>query len=112
MKKATIFGNLGRGVLATALTAIAPNVTYADNFVGTDFQAVASNAKMSTAADYSGYEKLNLSVLGNTAWVPKRGAAGPIRTETPDQSAAAAQAEAQTRQLEMNLGPIGGRNTP
>jgi len=56
--------------------------------------------------DQSQYDKVNLGPLSASLWAPKRGAQGPMRED--DNSKLAMQA----RDLERQLGPVGGRNTP
>ena len=117
MKRATSFRKLQPSLLAAALALSASGLVYADNFVGTDFQQqaeMASRLPSPPPPDYTGYHKLNLSVLGDTAWAPdSRGAQGPVRNEALDPQAEAAAMKAQERQhdIDIRLGPVGGRNT-
>jgi hypothetical protein len=93
---------------AVVIAALAPGLASADNFVGTDFQAAAATAHGTPAFDYAahGYRKLNLSVIGNIAWVPTdQGAQGPVR-ESMDSGAAMLQ------DTDRRFYPVGGHNTP
>ncbi len=112
MKLRTLHRKLGTGVLLTALAGLAPGVALADNFVGTDFQALASKAQSAPEFDYPGhgYRKLSLSVIGDIAWAPTAsGAQGPLRSEPMDAATAAAAHKSEILQREMDhrfsLGP-------
>lgn len=57
--------------------------------------------------DPSHYDHINLGSIASTLWVAKRGAQGSVREDE-----AGAMAARQARELESQMGPIGGRNTP
>lgn len=107
---------LGRGSAIAALASLglisAAQADWSNHYGETGvsgvgyFTNLASGGK-SPEFDTSRYDKLNLGSIASTQWVPKRGAQGPVR-----QDEASAMAERQTRELERQLGPIGGRNTP
>ena len=113
MTRATSFRKLQPGLLAAALALSAYGLAYADNFVGTDFgkQAqMANSLPTPPAPDYTGYHKLNLSVLGDTAWAPDtpRGAQGPMRDDSLN--AEAKEAAARRHEMDLRIGlPIGIR---
>ncbi len=99
--------------LVAMLVALAPGAASADNFVGTDFQAMATAAAARSTPEFDyaahGYRKLNLSAIGNTAWVPaESGAYGPLR-ESMDSTATGRSA---VLDQDRRFYPIGGHNTP
>lgn len=92
--------------LAAMLATFAPGVALADNFVGTDFHTVAAAAGSAPEFDFAahGYRKLNLSVIGNIAWVPSdRGVQGPLRAHD---------GPVMDQEIDRRFYPIGGHNTP
>jgi hypothetical protein len=99
------------GACVAALTLCLSSLGLAAEFSSTDFQQLTRNAQKAGEIERSGYEKLNLSAIGETVWVPVvRGAQGPLR-EGPVDSAVAAKLQAAERDLNMRLGPVGGRGT-
>ncbi len=117
MKERRPFGKSHAGALVATLVVFAPMVVQADDFVGTDFGSLAMKAEKSTEFDYAanGYHQLNLSVLGETAWVPSdRGAQGPMRNDSTDPAIEAARERSASLQhdMDMRIWPIGGPNTP
>ncbi len=117
MNEGRSFRKSGAGALFATLALFAPMAAQADNFVGTDFGTLAMQAQKSAEFDYAGngYHKLNLSVLGDTAWVPgASGAQGPMRSATTDPAieAAAERSARLQHDTDMRVWPIGGPNTP
>ena len=116
MKHAT-FPKSGRRSVIALLAILAPfSLATAGELnlsaIGNHFQEPTAGATTPTV-DMSRYEKLNLSAIGDTAWVAKRGAEGPRRSDAADQAALQekAQWEAANRDLQARLGSVGGNGT-
>ena len=113
MKK---FSKSGRGLVVLAVAALASvGIAQAGELnlsaIGNHFPDSGGGTTMSY--DMAQYEKLNLSAIGDTIWVARRGAQGPVRADALDGSADAAKAQwaAADRDIQMRLGSVGGRNT-
>jgi hypothetical protein len=73
---------------------------------------MAAAAKTTPSPYDSGeFRKLNLSVIGNTLWVPKDGVQRKSPPADPALQEAARKVEADERLMRQRLGPVGGVNT-
>jgi hypothetical protein len=96
--------------LGAAFAASSGSVSPSDASKFNDWIATAVPA---TASPFENgqYEKLNLSVLGDIAWVPKsHGVQGPVRLDPAVEEAVRRQ-EAYVQDIQRRLGPVGGVGT-
>lgn len=114
--KENITLGLGRGTTIAALATFglvgAAQADWSNHYGETGVSGVGYFTNMGSGGkspefDSSRYDQINLGSIASTQWAPKRGAQGPVR-----QDEASAMADRQARELEKQLGPIGGRNTP
>lgn len=104
-----------RGLILAALAVLAPlGLAHAGELnlsaIGEHFQEPTPGAT-TPSFDSSQYEKLNLSAIGDSAWVRKaRGAEGPMRGDSLD-SSPHPDWQAIDRDVRMRLGSVGGAGT-
>jgi hypothetical protein len=110
------FVKIGGRLVVTALACVGiAGVAYADptdanregGVLSLAYLAKAGSGGTSATFDQSMYDKINLGPLSSSLWVEKRGARGPLRDDEENRKTIM-----QTREIERQLGPIGGRNTP
>jgi hypothetical protein len=111
------FPKSGRRAIVAAIAVLAPlalaNAAELNlSAIGNHVQAPTPGA-ITPSFDRSQYEQLNLSAIGATIWVAKRGAQGPLRSDGRDPASAQDQAQWQAadRELQARLGPVGGNGT-